>query len=252
MPNKFFQEILEKDIKGLLDESLAIDEITHQGLKGNIREQGFGRLLQKYLPQDWDIGKGQIHDYKGAQSAETDLIIYNKNMLPPVFFGDLIGLYPLESCYYAIEVKTKSSSKEIKTTIQKFETLKKLVPINSVYTTRKVYFALSSDLENHTNELERYKKYDPNFYSDPAIPIICVIGQGYWYYSQGTKQDGKLYGYWQHFKPEDHNYEIAFLMGGIINTINGNKPPFGYYILPEGKMSIVDESEITKNNVSVS
>jgi hypothetical protein len=244
MANKFFQDLLQADIKTLMTESFAIDKINHEGIKGNVREYGLGRLLSKYLPHEWKVGRGQIHDYQGNQSAETDLIIHNKNIIPPILFGEQLGLYPLESSYYSIEVKTKSTAREIKTTINKFNSLQKLNPINNQYVTRRVYFALSSDLKNKMTELERYKKYDPNFYNNPAIMIICVLGQGYWYYNQGTKPDGVLYGYWQFNKPAIDNFEIGFLLGGIINTLNGNKPAFGYYILPDGKMSIVDEAPI--------
>ena len=244
MANKFFLDLLKIDITTLLTESSTINAINHQGLKGNIREYGFGRLLSKYLPNDWEVGRGQIHDYLGNQSAETDLIIYNKNIIPPILFGERLGLYPFESCYYAIEVKTKSTAKEIKSTIKKFDTLNKLKLISPPAVTRTVYFALSSDLNKRTNELERYKKYDPHFYSNPSILILCVIGQGYWYYNKGTKPDGKLYGYWQFCKPLKDNFEVGVLLGGIMNTLNSNKPSFGYYILPEGKMEIVDEAEI--------
>lgn len=243
MANKFFQDLLKADIKTLITESFAIDKISHEGIKGNIREYGFGRLLSKYLPHEWEIGKGQIHDCKGNQSAETDLIIFNKNVIPPIMFGEMLGLYPLDSSKYAIEAKTKSTATEIKTTIKKFQTLQKLVSINGQNQIHRVYFALSSDLRK-SSELERYKKYDSNFYTNPAANIILVLGQGYWYYNRGQKEDGKWYGYWQFASPPGDNFELAYLLAGIINTLNENKPSFGYYILPDGHMKIADEGPL--------
>lgn len=46
MANRFFQDLLKADIKTLLAESFAITKINHEGIKGNIREYGFGRLLR--------------------------------------------------------------------------------------------------------------------------------------------------------------------------------------------------------------
>lgn len=243
MPNIFFQDLLKTDIKTLISESLSIDKISHQGIKGNIREYGFGKLLSKYLPLDWDIGKGQIHDSDGLESSETDVLIFNKNIIPPILFGELLGLYPLESCKYAFEIKTKSTATEIQTTIDKFRTLQKLKSITGVNEIHRVYLALSSDLTK-TSELERYKKYDPNFSTNPAANVIMVLGQGYWYYVQGHKDDGNLYGAWQFCEPQNDNFELGFLLGGIINTLNSGKPPFGYYILPNGKMKLVEEKQI--------
>jgi hypothetical protein len=242
MPNKSFQDLLKADIAALIAESFAIDKINHEGLKGNIREYGFGRLLSKYLTHDWAIGKGQIHDHLGNESAETDLLIFNKSILAPIMFGELLGLYPLDSCAYSIEVKTRSTAKEIQTTIKKFNTLKKLTPINNTHQIHRVYIALSSDLKK-VSELERYKKYDKNFYTDPAANIIVVLGQGYWYYNRGNKE-GKNFGYWQFIEPLKDFYELGMLLGGIMNTLNANSPPFGYYVLVDGTTKIVDEGEI--------
>lgn len=245
MANKVFQKILEGDIQNLINESKSINFLNHQGLKGNIREYGLGKIFEKYLPKDFAIGCGQIHDFEGTQSNETDLLIYNKHILPPIMFGESTGLYPLESCYYSIEVKTTSTAKDIKSTIVKFNKLKELKPLNPNHRPITAYIALSTDLTSMT-ELERYKKYDPNFYTNPAINVIVVVGQGYWYYQSERLANGKRYGYWNFAEPAD-NYELGYLIGGVINTLNGtkNNPSFGYYLLPEGQLKIVDQAQIT-------
>lgn len=243
MANKIFQDILKGDIQNLINESASINTINHQGLKGDIREYGLGKILEKYLPKDFAIGSGQIHDFEGTQSNETDLLIYNKHILPPIMFGESIGLYPLESCYYSIEAKTTSTAQEIQTTIEKFNTLKKLKSLNQSRPIT-VYVALSTDLTSIT-ELERYKKYDPDFYSSPAINVITIIGKGYWYYQNQKLADGSWYGYWNFARTED-NYELGYLVSGIINTLNGtkNNPSFGNYLLPDGHLEIVDQAQI--------
>ncbi|HMM04424.1 MULTISPECIES: DUF6602 domain-containing protein [unclassified Dysgonomonas] len=241
MPNSIFQEIIKSDISTLKLEASAINSVKHEGLKGNIREYGFGKFLSKYLPNEWEVGSGQIQDYQGNQSSETDILLYNNNHIPPILFGNK-GFYPIECVSYAIEVKTTSTATEIKTTIDKFKKLQELRSMNNNPQLHRLYFALDSDLTKET-ELERYKKYDSSFYTDPSITIILVIGKGYWYYNRQVK-DNKWYGYWSFQEASIDNYEVAMLLGGMINTLNQGKPQFGYYILPDGNFKIVDSKEI--------
>ncbi len=229
MPNKIYQDLIKADIAALIAESDSIDLVNHKGLRGNIREYGLGKLISKYLPLEWDIGSGQIQDSHGSQSNETDLIIYNKSILPPMMFGENTGLFPLESCRYSFEIKTISTAPEIRSTIYKFRNLKQLNALdNSEIIT--VYFAYKSDL-NLKNELERYKELDENFHNDPAINVICVINQGYWFYK--NKNESKRISYWRSMQSLPDNYELACMIGGIINTLNANKPAFGNYLMGE-------------------
>lgn len=235
MANQLFQDLLKADIQSIIAESKIVDTVEHKGIKGNIREYGLGRLLSKYLPYDWAISSGQIIDSEGVQSAQTDLILYNKNILPPLMFGDSLGLFPIESCTYAIEVKTTSTATEIQSTIGKFTKLKQLKDFRGENIIHRVYFAFNSDL-GETTELERYKKYDPHFHTNPAINIICIIGKGYWYYYTVKNSEGRWQSMWRFYPAQTDNFEVGSLTAGIINTINAGKPPFGWYLFENGKL----------------
>lgn len=234
MPNKIFQDIVKNDINNLIRESEAINDVQHSGLKGNIREFGIGKLLLKYLPHDYAIGSGQVQDSNGKQSNESDLIIYNKHILPPIMFGEQTGFFPIESCNYVIEVKTTSNATEIKSTIVKFNNLKSLYSLSGNIPVR-AYLAYSTDLSND-NEFERYIKYDPEFLTNPAINVICVVGHGYWYFQHSFFPDGSIFGVWNFIKAEI-NYEFGYLISGIVNTLSlfKNNPAFGYYLLENVK-----------------
>jgi hypothetical protein len=154
------------------------------------------------------------------------------------------GLYPLESCRYAIEIKSRSTSTEIKTTINKFrkiKQLKSLVGINKIHT---VYFAYDSDIDK-SDELERYKRLDEYFQIDPSINVLCVIGKGYWFYCQDKPSGSTITTYWLFQTPQVNNYEVASFVVGVINTVNITKPPFGYYIFnPDESLKKVEEQTI--------
>ncbi len=231
MPNKFYQDILKLDISSLIGESNAIDSVVHNGIKGSIREYGLGRVLTKYIPFGWDIGTGQIHNENGEQSNETDLIVFHKALIPPMMFGNNLGFFPIESCRYAIEIKTKSTSKEIQTTISKFNRLKELKS-NSIYYPIRTYFAYNNDLKDKS-ELDRYKELDVNFHTDPAINVICILGKGYWYFTQ-SNMNGKKTSYWRFMKSYDGNYEMVAFLSGVVNTLNDqnrDNVKFGSYLM---------------------
>ena len=262
MPNKIYQDILKVNIAKLIAESSAINIIGHCGIKGSIREFGLGNLILKYLPHEFDIGKGQIQDFNGMQSSETDIIIFHKGILPHILFSDDLGIYPIESCMYSLEVKTKSTANEIKTTIEKFNSLLKLNPLSpkninhpfhqlkirfKEFHPQRTYFAYSSDLSNKT-EFERYKELDPQFDIMPAINIICVLGQGYWFFNKevykNNDNDELIRTKWL-FCPSNDNYELIALIAGIINTLlqRKNYPSFGNYILDAGYFKIIHSNE---------
>jgi hypothetical protein len=232
MANKLYQDILKNDILELVSKSEAINSINHNGIKGNIRENGLSSFIRKYLPQQWECGAGKIHDFNGVESSETDLIIYDKNSLPKLF-EETTGVYPIESCKYAIEVKTKSTAQEIKSTINKFRKLFKLNSLHNQLIPTTLYFAYSSNFKKAKQEFYRYKKYDPHFNTNPAIRVFCVLGQGYWYFNNNRihlKSKEKV-SIWRFLSPKQGNFELACLLGGIINTLNKDKPEFGHYIM---------------------
>ena len=81
MSESYYRRRLMSEFQRLVNESKDASLISHPVLKGNIREQGLGRLIAQILPDGWDIGKGQIHDSFGNQSGEIDLIIYNADFI---------------------------------------------------------------------------------------------------------------------------------------------------------------------------
>lgn len=230
MPSKIYRQILNDRIDTFLRGSKSAELVDHLGLRGEIRESGLGKLIADLLPVDWGIGSGKIIDSNDNQSSETDLIICYKKVFPPIFFqGDKgIGIFPLESCGFAFEIKTKSNSTKIKSTIAKFNKLKTMqiirpwsdeVPEYRIKPIR-VYFALDTDLREES-ELDRYIKYDTELQSkyDPAIQIICIVGKGLWYFHNEEDYDDEPTTYWNFYPNEGNHEELIILFGTIVNQI---------------------------------
>lgn len=80
--------------------------LEDEGTKGYLREIFVSDVLKFFLPPHFGIGSGIIINHKGQQSNQTDIIIYDKRILPPFIHGGRIGIYPAESVVATIEVKS--------------------------------------------------------------------------------------------------------------------------------------------------
>jgi len=237
-PNALFQGVVASRIEATLAEANEFGLMQHAPRKGEAKEQGFGRLLGQFLPQAFDVGSGVIHDCNGTESAETDLVVWDRSSLPPVFYAESTGVFPVESCYYAIEVKSRSTRTEIRDAYEKAQKLRRLRFLANYDGNVKglpvpVYFAYGTDLSGKT-ELDRYREIDGNYLSDPAIRAICVVGDGYYTHVAQFKdrETGAIAPKWLKFHADEGRYEVMALLSGIVNTVLGRSMPnLGYYLL---------------------
>lgn len=247
MANQLIRNEVKKEVLSALRAFADIDAIDHSGLKGRIREIITEKLLKPILPPGVEIGNGKITDSFGNLSAESDIVIYSRQTLPPLIYGHATGLFPVEACIYSIEIKSMLTASEIKDSLSKVKRLHTLKYRETFYPLNFVkpigppssfvipaLFAFSTDLaEDGLTEIDRYRKYDLNADSSPLIPIFCIPKRGYWYFKSDEK-DKK----WIHHAPTSDFDEIIDFIGGIANTIpieiiKKGQPYYGYYIIEE-------------------
>ncbi|AGC78291.1 hypothetical protein LX97_02916 [Nonlabens dokdonensis] len=221
------------NIADFLKKAKTANSLDHSGLKGRVNEELFGNFLSEYLNKQWSIGSGKIVDPRGRISAETDLFIHDEHGLPKTTLGKSVDVMPIESCRYIFEVKTKLNATEIKTTIEKFYKLKEFDYSRSKKVFR-VLFAYSSDLKKE-NELERIKKYDVNFHTDPAIQIILIVDKGYWFHAKrnykvaNTNTELVTSHYYETISRKN-NFEIVMFLSALLQTLNPDKATFYEYV----------------------
>jgi hypothetical protein len=218
MSNNIFRAKALTVIRETLEEIKNAGQLNHPGLIGEAREIFVEKLLKPFLLPGVGFGTGKIVDWLGNQSDQTDIIIYHKNILPPILYSERDGVFPMESSLYTIEVKTEANSTNIVDTINKLKSLLKLqynphFVIDSHFENVNCFFATKSDLTSGPqNELERFRKLDENFETNPLVTVICIIGRGYWYINQDKK--------WVFVSAsEDYNELIGFI-SGINNTLS--------------------------------
>lgn len=88
--------------------------VEHTDVKGTLREIFISDVLELFLPNHLGIGSGIIINHYGEQSNQTDIIVYDKRVLPPFIHGGRIGTYPAESVIATIEVKSYLRDEELR------------------------------------------------------------------------------------------------------------------------------------------
>ena len=241
-----FQVSMTTRCKAAIEEARSLGGTLHAGLKGQLREILAGKLVSPTLPPEVRIGTGQLVSVQGKLSPQTDVILYSPSILPPSLYDEKSGLFPIESCLYSIEIKSKLTATELQSAIKNAQDVRALPLLQTEHwvagldptkiVSRVVgntpfcisaLFAFSSDLTGDPKkELDRYRTYDPDADSNPAIGVICIVGRGYWY----STMPG-----WSYVAATDDIDEVMSFLAGTTNTLPQllalkGRPRFGMYL----------------------
>lgn len=247
MPNVIYRDRMINNIRYAVSEATNASRVNHPGLIGRTRELAAEHILRPVLPAAFEMGTGKIVDRNTTLSAEVDLVVYNRALLPVLMYSDRDGIYPIESTYYAFEVKSESNAGTLRDAIEKVRQINALdhsqkehYPGNKSPAV-SVFFAFGSDLSlAGKSEFERYKELDSAWKDDPIIRVMCVVGRGYWYFSEKEK-------HW-FYQPATNNFdEVLILVSHLVNTLmprpSGSirpAPLFGDYLRP-----LEEETEVS-------
>ncbi|HAT3659227.1 TPA: hypothetical protein I8559_001597, partial [Klebsiella oxytoca] len=172
-------EKISSRIKTLKQEFALNKNVKHQGVKGELNEVELIKIIKDVIPKKYEISKGIIENSSGEQSNETDIVIYDNEILPPYINSEL-AFVPVEAVRYNIEVKSTLTAKELETTIGKFRKFRSIGGRSPT-----VLFAFSSNAKK--SELSRYYDNDVNFLTNPAISVLCISDKCYYYKHTETK-----------------------------------------------------------------
>lgn len=168
---------INEKISRIKSEYEANKDVVHNGVKGALNENELSDLIKDIIPLRYKITKGIIENAQGEQSNETDVLIYDDEILPSYMKNDL-SFVPVEAVKYNFEVKSSLNATELKTTQEKFKRFKSIGG-----TSPTVLFAFFSDIKG--SEILRYYKNESNvdFFTNPSISVINVSGKCYYFKS---------------------------------------------------------------------
>jgi hypothetical protein len=104
--SKFVQRFFNQRVEDMFKLYAETGPVSHSGEKGAFRELLLRNVIASVLPPHFGLGTGLIVDSDGKQSRQTDIIIYDKRVLPPVAFQEGRGLFPFDAIHRTIEVKS--------------------------------------------------------------------------------------------------------------------------------------------------
>jgi hypothetical protein len=119
--NTYFRSVYNK----LEADALLFNRrLPHEGLKGSENEQALTDILRNFLPSKYGVeANGLIIDRDGAVSRQCDIIIYDDVQFPKYFRK----VYPIETVYAVIEVRTELSKQQVDIALQNEASLRELI-----------------------------------------------------------------------------------------------------------------------------
>ena len=83
----------------------ARETAGHPVLKGDASETVWLELLTTYLPKRYQAARAVVVDSEGAFSDQIDVVIFDRQYSPFVFYQDGLAVVPAESVYAVFEAK---------------------------------------------------------------------------------------------------------------------------------------------------
>ena len=114
-----------------ISEQLNLDfknskQINHNGNKGDYREGQLYKFLSEKLPKKYGIGCGEIISSCKQVSKQSDIVIYNQIDSVPLFASFTVQVFPIESVYGIIEVKSELSKEKLLEGLNNIKSVKSL------------------------------------------------------------------------------------------------------------------------------
>lgn len=193
--NRTYRNLYLAKIHGAIAEAEACSDVQHRGVKGTLREVLVRELFRPLLPNDIGLASGEVISASEQHSAEQDIVVFDRRILPPFAHDASAGIFPIESTLYTIEVKSELNATELKKAHDSASEMLGMIYLSGhrdpstgrvigqheLEKTASALLALRSDLTaDGKSEVQRYSDlYMPG---KPAIRTICVVGRGCWYY----------------------------------------------------------------------
>ena len=98
----------------------------HRGERGEYRERIVKEFLRPYLPECYGLGRGEVFSENGESSRQIDIVIYDEIFSSILMRDENSQLFPCESVFGSIEVKTELTGETLKQGVENIMSLKKL------------------------------------------------------------------------------------------------------------------------------
>ena len=119
-------DALRIEAEGLVAKVQQSNLFSHMGDRGEFREQIIQQFLRPFLPPCYGLSPGEVFSSDGEQSAQVDIVIYDAVFSTVLFRSNTRMLFPAESIFGSIEVKSSLSLSELEKACGNIESIKRL------------------------------------------------------------------------------------------------------------------------------
>jgi hypothetical protein len=175
-----YRAIFEARVKAAVAMATAVKNApppastVHTGVQGQIREILVRELFRPLLPPDIGVGTGQLIDRCNNLSPETDIILFDRRLAPPMMLNESLGFFPIESCLFVVEVKTTLDSEKLRNSHRDALRIRK-IEVNNLNTLRERYHQIGHKIEEY-----KHLRYGLFSFSSDATGPECLRYQKYY------------------------------------------------------------------------
>lgn len=177
--------------------------VSQDGEKGAFREFFLAELIRPYIPSHFGVGSGVVVDAYERQSRQSDIIIYDHRLMPPIMLAGDRGIFPIDSVLVVIEVKSTLEARHYQTLVDagrrffpnaedhpnalRIATPGELKGHEAVYPLYAV-FGYTADADR--DEFERLEEQVPG--GSDYIRLIGVLNKGVWSISDEVRLNDNI------------------------------------------------------------
>ena len=168
MSQNLFSQLLDNELEIFIKNTKLFPSDIDGNLKGVHAEATFRNIVKRFVPSELEVSNGWIYDENGNKSDERDILVYDPRKAPRFLFESGVGIIPLSSICYDIQIKSSSSKKKIKESYDKFNDKS---PCNALISI------------NGKNLLKDYLDIDKDALTNPRIKILSSEEDSYYFFS---------------------------------------------------------------------
>lgn len=156
--------------------------VPHEGEKGGARERRVRGFFEEHLPSRYGVASGHIMDRTGAFSRQEDVVIFDRINCPVLKFDSDYHIFPCESVYATVEVKSSLNANEVADCVRHTYALRELYrgDQNALEPVESFVFAYDSYASGDTPPaqwaIDKFKEKSHKYNQPRPVPslILCL------------------------------------------------------------------------------
>jgi len=213
--------------------------VEHDGEKGAFREFFVARLIRPFMPPHLGVGSGVVIASNGQQSRQSDVIIYDRRLLPPILVAGDRGIFPIDSVLAVIEVKSVLTASHYKILADAARRISPPSPNNpnglpiaipgrrrteegAPMATWPLYALFAYTADAQRDEVVRLGEQVPDHGN--FIRLIGVLDKGVWSFEEGK---------WHSYPDANAGNNSVYFLRALLNRLEDTAASRGKYRLQD-------------------